>query len=187
MPRLTWDQVDLDAEQIAVSWQLQALPYLDRKAGTFRLPDGYEVRQLHRSQHLVRPKTGSGYRLIPAVMQMADALREWRAVAPESPHGLVWPRVKDGHPADVKDDLAEWKALQDTVGVRHPSGRHYVLHEARNTTATLLMEARVPNVVITAILGHSSIVVSHGYMHVGQGPAREAMEAVAERLAIGRA
>jgi integrase len=180
---LTWDQVDLDAEQIAVSWQLQALPYLDRAAGTFRVPDGYEVRRLYRAQHLVRPKTESGYRLVPAIIQMADALREWRRVAPESPHGLVWPRL-DGHPADVKDDLDEWKALQDTAGIRHPSGRHYVLHEARNTTATLLMEAHVPNVVITSIMGHSSIVVSQGYMHVGQGPAREAMEAVASRLQL---
>lgn len=183
---LTWDQVDLDAGQMAVSWQLQALPYLDRKAGTFKVPDGYEVRHLVGAQHLVRPKTSKGWRVMPMVGHMGPALEKWRRDSPESPHGLVWPAVS-GAPANVKHDLDEWKGLQGTAGIGHPSGRYYVLHEARNTAATLLMEAKVSNEVITAILGHSSIVTSRGYMHVNQEQARAAMERVVERLQLGPA
>ena len=43
-----------------------------------------------------------------------------------------------------------------------------MLHEARNTTATLLVEAGVDPKIIKAILGHSSIVTSRGYLHVNQ-------------------
>ncbi|MEZ0446613.1 phage integrase central domain-containing protein [Cellulomonas sp. ICMP 17802] len=43
---LTWECVDLEAGTLDVSWQLQALPYFDRKTKTFRVPDGYEARQL---------------------------------------------------------------------------------------------------------------------------------------------
>lgn len=181
---LTWDQVDFDAGAVHVSWQLQALPYLDRAADTFRIPDGYESRRLVGGLHLVRPKSAKGKRTIPLVGGLWPAMESWRVMAPESPHGLVWPRADGKKPADVKKDLEEWKALQCTAGVGHPAGRYYLLHEARNTAATMLMEAKVSNEVITAVLGHSSIVVSRGYMHVSQDQAREAMERVAARLEI---
>lgn len=181
---LTWDAVDLDSGILAVSWQLQALPYKtprDRSSG-FRIPDGYEARPLHGALHLVRPKTERGWRIIPLVEPMRLMLADWQG-RQDSPHGLVWPAA-NGQPADVKDDLEEWKALQCTAGVGHPSGRHYVLHEARNTTATLLMETRTPAEVITAIMGHSSIVTSRAYMHVSTDQARLALEQVARRLQI---
>lgn len=182
---LTWDHVDLDKGLITISWQLQALPYADRKAGTFRIPDGYEVRQLDRSLHLVRPKSRKGWRVIPLVPWMTSTLRTWRDIAPPSPHGLVWPAV-DGRPANSDADLDEWKALQSTASVGHPSGRHYVLHEARHTTATLLLEAGVDPAVITAMMGHSSIVTTRGYQHVSQTLARQAMEHVAEQLQLAQ-
>ena len=87
---LTWDAVDLTGGTIDVSWQLQSLPYANRTAGTFAVPDGYEARQLHRSAHLVRPKTAKGHRLIPLVPWMAAALTEWQRVAPVNPWALVW-------------------------------------------------------------------------------------------------
>lgn len=182
---LTWPAVNLDANTLTVSWQLQALPYVDKRdhAKGFRVPDGYEARQLRASLHLVRPKSRAGWRVIPLVPWMSDALAVWREIAPPSPHGLVWPGP-DGGPADTRDDFQEWLDLQAEAGVAHPSGRPYFLHEARHTTATLLMELGVPESVRIAIMGHSSIAVTRGYEYASQDEARKALAAVAERLGL---
>jgi integrase len=182
---LTWQAVDLEAKAIDVSWQLQPLPYVDRaqKALGFRVPRSYECRRLVGAWHLVRPKTQRGRRVIPIVPWMETALTGWRDVAPQSPHDLVWPRL-DGRPASDRDDTEEWHALQCAAGVGHPAGRWFHLHEARNTTATLLLEAGIDPEVIKAILGHSSIVTSRSYMTVHDAMIRDAMQKVAERLQL---
>lgn len=170
---LTWEAVDRRPGVLDVSWQLQALPYIDRRRRGlgFRIPDNFEARQLTGRMHLTRPKTRAGWRVIPVVPWMARSLERWREIAPESPHDLVWPAF-DGRPADAKDDLEEWKALQATAGVSHPAGRYYVGHEARHTAVTLLLEAGVEREVIEAIVGHARLV--DAYVH-----------APAERLAEG--
>lgn len=180
---LTWDAVQDDL--LDISWQLATLPYIDRrqKALGFRVPRNYEARPLEGAWHLVRPKTARGQRSIPVVPWMRTALDTWREQAPESPHGLVWPRL-DGRPADDRQDREEWHALQCTAAVGHPGGRWFHLHEARNTTATLLLEAGVDPEVIKAVLGHSSIVTSRAYMRVSEDMARQAMERVADRLRL---
>lgn len=182
---LTWDAVDLDAGTLVIDWQLQSLPYVDKadRSKGFRIPDGYEARQLRGAYHLVRPKTKSGYRVIPLVPWAVHALREWQKIAPDNPWGLVWPTAT-GRPVNLRDDTKEWHTLQAKVDVEHPSGRPYHVHEARHATATLLMELGVPESVIIAILGHSSILTSRGYMHASTTEARAALEKVAERLGL---
>ncbi|MDQ1736550.1 MAG: hypothetical protein QOH56_2801 [Pseudonocardiales bacterium] len=201
---LTWKAVDLDAGVIDVSWQLQSIPYQhgctrtgarwecarrfggDCPSRSLRIPDGYEYRQLDGNLCLVRPKTEKGTRLIPLVPWMSAALTQWRKVAPASPHGLVWPRP-DGRPQTSKADAEAWRDLQDVgqvASVDDTAGRRYQLHEARHTTATLLLEAGVDSEVIKAILGHSSIVTSRGYQHVSQELARKAMNELAGKLKL---
>lgn len=182
---LTWGCVDLDANALTISWQLQPLPYgvaRDTSSG-FRIPDGYEAQQLKGRWHLVRPKSKAGWRVVPIVPWLSTTLAAWRTVAPTSSHGLVWPTL-DGGPTDPKVDDAEWYALQEAAQVGHPAGRYYSAHEARHTTATLLLEAKIDPAVIVAILGHSSIITSRGYMHVDTRQTLDAMAAVAERLQL---
>ena len=188
---LTWSCVDLEAGTIDVSWQLDDLPYLDRAAETFRVPDGYEAVRLYGAYHLVRPKSKSGHRVIPLVPWMSAALADWKKVAPANQWGLVWPaerRTRGGQVATLpqvsKTDLAEWKAIQAEASVQHPAGRPYVLHEARNTTATLLLEGGVPEPVQIAIMGHSAIATTRRYQHVSQALAQQALDAVAERFEL---
>ena len=184
---LTWGAVDLAGESLTISWQLQPLPYADKhdRSKGFRIPDGYEARQLDRRMHLVRPKSKAGWRVIPLVPWMTSALERWQVMSPPSPHGLVWPAL-DGSPADENDDRAEWHALQGTAGVGHPGGRWFHVHEARSTTATLLKELGVPDDVRIAIMGHSSILSTRVYEKGDIMPAaREALEKVAGRLALG--
>lgn len=184
---LTWDEVDLERGLITVAWQLQSLPYVDRKDKRrgFRVPDGFEARRLEGAFHLVRPKSSAGWRVIPMVPWVREILTAWQTQAPPSRHGLVWPRP-DGRPRDKGEDSQEFTALQDAAGVRHPSGRPYTTHEARHTTATLLLEAGVPDVVTIAILGHSSIMTSRAYQHTSSAAARAAMDKVAAALEAAR-
>lgn len=190
---LAWDHVDLDAGTIDVSWQLQPLPYAhgcDEPCGEkpsrcphpkFRVPIGYEHDRVKGAWHLVRPKTASGKRVMPLVPWMTTALRQWQEVAPES--RLVWP-APDGGPRTDKVDLHAWHRLQDKAGVRHPTGRHYHLHEARHTAATMLMALGVDSQVIIAIMGHSSVLSTRAYQHADLTLMRAALDGVAERLQL---
>lgn len=183
---LTWQCVDLERRVIDVSWQLQALPYVSGRTGALRIPRGYEYRQLDGALSLVRPKTTAGKRIIPLVPWLHGALVDWKARAPQSPHGLVWPRT-DGHPRRPDKDTDDWHQLQDTAQVARVDamvGRRYLIHEIRHTTATLLLEAGIDSRVVIQILGHSTILSTRGYQHVSQALARQALESVAERLQL---
>lgn len=180
---LTWDAVDLKRGELDVSWQLQALPYLDRAAQTFKIPHGYEVRHLHGGHHMVRPKSAAGQRVIPLVPWLQESLRAWRDVAPASPHGLVWPRT-DGRAQTDEADRAAWYVLQREANVGKPDGKHYVLHEARHTAATLLLMAGVDPSVIKAIMGHSDILTTQAYQHAPRALLLQALEGVAASLQL---
>ena len=180
---LTWEAVNFKARTLDVSWQLQPLPYVSGRSGEFRIPDGYEVRQLYKSFHLVRPK--SRPRMIPMVPWLDAALRQWREAAPGSPHGLVWPR-RDGKPQTSRADSEAWKALQAAAGVSKGDGL-YVLHEARHTTATLLLAAGVDEAVITAIMGHSEYATTQTYLHAPTELLSRALDRVAEQLQLASA
>lgn len=180
---LTWSVVDLAAAEQDIAWQLQPLPYLDRAAETFRVPDGYEVRHLTGAYHLTKPKSKAGNRVQPLVPWMTGALTAWHRVAPASPHDLVWPRG-DGRPRTADSDRDQWHAMQARAKVAHPSGRPYHVHEIRHTTATLLLELGVDPAVVVAIMGHSSIATTRGYQHVKRAQARDAMLLVADKLGL---
>lgn len=187
---LTWDCVDLDAGTITIEWQLQELRYVDATRARFQVPRGYEARQLEGGLHLVRPKSKAGYRVVPLVPWMWEHLRALSASAPRHSHGLVWPSLRDpSRPRRAAEDRAEWRALQDAAGVaKHPdrggARRYWVLHEARHTTATLLLAAGVDEAVIRAILGHSTIASTRGYQHADVAMARQALETVATALQL---
>lgn len=187
---LTWAAVDLDAGTADISWQLQPVPYLDRDARTFLVPRGYDAKHLTGAWHLTRPKTSKGSRVIPLVPWMVTALTAWKAIAPTNPWGLIWSDIDTRAatpkpaPRSGRADRAEWLALQARAGVAHPAGRPYTLHEARHTTATLLMELGIDESVRTAIMGHSSITVTRGYQHASQAAASAAMAAMAEKLRL---
>lgn len=191
---LTWDAIDLDRRTVDVSWQLQSLPWADATRGHHRVPDGYSARHLSGAYHLTAPKTASGRRVIPLVPAVADALAAWRDVAPSNPWGLVWATRDTRNGRDVpkprrnRVDRAAWVDLQDRARVAAVDGvvgRRYDLHEARHTTATMLLELGVDPHVIVRIMGHSSMVVTRTYQHVSLDLARDALAGMADRLGLG--
>lgn len=188
---LTWDMVNLDGEEpsMTVAWQLKPLPYLvpRKRDSGFRVPIGFEARQLVGSLHLVRPKTSAGWRVVPLVPWMAASLAAWREIAPASPHGLVWPQA-NGRPRIDKNDRAEWFAIADearVAWVEGTQGCRYPLYAARHTTATVLRQLRVDNETIEEIMGHASILSTQAYLHTDPARKRAALEGVAGKLGLG--
>ena len=180
---LTWDHIDFDANLIRIEWQLQEVGYKDKSRTEFQIPANLRVERLEGNFHLTPPKSKAGVRVQPMVGPMREALLAWREVAPTSPHGLVWPNASGG-PLRSNKDRANWKALQDKAGVHKPDGSYFVIHEARNTTASLLLAAGVDPFIITQILGHTSITTSQGYMRVAESQKRQAIEQVAGLLGL---
>ena len=187
---LEWDRVDLDNGTLDIAWQLQPLPR-DKDAGRIVFPEGMEARHVVDNYYLLRPKTSKGRRMVPLSPMAWAALKAWREVAPENEWGLVFTlpdnrrmrgREDSPRPRHKGRDRALWYALQDEAGVRRSDGGRYTLHEARHTTASLLLEANVDPHVVTAIMGHSSIVTSRGYMHVATELARKALTDVGAML-----
>lgn len=182
---LTWPEVGTDT--LTVSWQLQAVPYLDKRDRSkgFALPDGYAVRQLDRRMHLVRPKSQAGSRVLPLLPVLAESLEVWRADDHAPGYGgLVWPAL-DGRPKEANDDRAEFHRIQAEAGVAHPAGRPYHPHEIRHATATLLLELGVPEAVRVQIMGHSTVASTNAYQHVDVEMAREALTRFAGALELG--
>ena len=180
---LEWDRVDLDRGLIDLSWQIQRIPWRHGHGCAcadgvravkcrHREPDApgwMEVRHASKGQWFTRPKTDSSKRALPIPEELLVALREWKEVAPATTLGLVWPDDRGG-PRSAKGEQVEWKELCVRAGARP-----LTLHSARHTMVTLLLEAGVSPEVIRQLAGHSTILSTRNYMHLGQDAARDAL------------
>ncbi|WRS30617.1 tyrosine-type recombinase/integrase [Actinomycetaceae bacterium MB13-C1-2] len=188
---LTWNAIDFERGLMDVSWQLQALPYntpRKRESG-FSVPDGYEVKHLEDSWHLVRPKSDAGQRVMPLIPYVAKYLAAWRdsSERPENKGGLVFPRA-DGYPRSQREDREDWRALQDAaqqwkvppVGDGKP--KYWEAYEVRRATATMLLRDHVDPKIIKTIMGHSDVLVTEGYQDVDEKMLRDALEQVSQSL-----
>lgn len=173
---LLWDYVDLDAGTLRIRWQLQRL--------------------IGRGLVLVEPKSRAGRRTIALPAQLVAALREhreaqsaersaagdlWDDTVPvlngQSLAGLVFAQV-NGRPLDPRRDWQDWKDLLRGAGVRDAR-----LHDARHTSASLLLAEGVPARVVMELLGHSQISLTLGtYSHVAPEVSRVAADRIGGRL-----
>lgn len=173
---LLWEHVDLGAGTMRVRWQLQRL------AG--------------RGLVLVEPKSRAGRRTIALPAQLVGALLDHRAAqdAEREKVGSLWDdRVPalggqelralvfaqvNGRPIDPRRDWQDWKDLLRDAGVRDAR-----LHDARHTSASLLLAEGVPARVVMELLGHSQISLTLGtYSHVAPEVSRVAADRIAGRL-----
>lgn len=179
---LQWDRVDLDKGTLDLEWQLQRIKL--KKGADPEDPKRFDVKAsfehipLWRGMALTDPKTDKSRRKIPLPEPLALLLMKYKEKQAPNPWGLVW--VSDlGRPISSRDDSQMWRDALAAAGVPE-----VVLHAARNTTATLLMEAGVDAHVIASILGHSSVVTTRGYQHVDLAHARKALANLDALLAI---
>lgn len=185
---LRWSAVDLDRGVMRVEWQLKPLPYRvprDRSSG-FRVPRGFESIRLRGAFHLVRPKTSAGVRVVPLVPWLRTELAAWSAIAPPSPHDLVW--SVSGEPMDAGIDRAAWEGIVEQADVwvpaRDGSRRRPLLYEARHTAASLLQASGADETTLTAIVGHSKITSTRAYLHADESRKLAALEKVGAQLGL---
>jgi integrase len=173
---LLWEYVDLEGGTLRIRWQLQRL--------------------IGRGLVLVEPKSRAGRRTIALPPQLVAALREHRAaqdaerelagsewqdevaVLNGKPlHGLVFAQP-NGRPLDPRRDWQDWKDLLGDAGVRDAR-----LHDARHTSASLLLAEGVPARVVMELLGHSQISLTLGtYSHVAPEVSRVAADRIGGHL-----
>lgn len=193
---LSWDDIDFTAGTLTVRHQLQRIPKGEglhlvppkSKAGrrTLSIPPELidALRQHLAEQRLIRVQEGP----------------QWEGWTTRTP----WPRgperkvplvfaQRNGRPVDPRADHRAWQALLTAadVGVTRTiaeDGKVTVvverrLHDARHTTATLLLEQGIPARVVMELLGQSQISLTLGtYSHITKRLTDEAAAAMSDAL-----
>lgn len=141
-------EVDRVTDSLDLSWQLIRITDISTAS-----PD-YEYRHLTGTQYLTRPKSQSGWRVIPLV----EPLRSILALHMQGlTDGLVF--TFDGRPWDPDTATKAWAKLLRDAGL--PS--NVVLHGARHTAVDLLDAAGVPLETARDLIGHSTTKMTSAY------------------------
>lgn len=166
LQRIRWEH---GCEQIGVDEKKKPLYKCERVRGAecpkrrIDVPADFEHRQAHGGLWWTRPKTRSGWRIIPLVdpLRAIIATRLDQAAAEPNPHGLVW-TTEAGAPIDPHMASRMWDQLLKDAGL--PDVR---FHDGRHTTVDLLLAAGVPEELIAEIVGHSNIHQTRAYKSKG--------------------
>lgn len=163
-------EADRVADELDISWQMQRLTWrhgckttcgykrgAECPARKLVLPNDYEYRHVTGGLFLTRPKSKSGWRIIPLVDPLASVLHEHLEAHQPGPNGFVFTR--DGKPIDPSDHSRSWRALLAETGIE----KNVRLHDIRHTTIDLLTIAGVPDDVIVQIAGHASRMQTNAY------------------------
>ena len=155
---------DRVADTLDLSWQIQ------RVKDITKAPADYEYRHITGTLYLTRPKSSSGWRVLPLVEPLHSIIKlavqtgqsgfvfnEWAQIDAKEGAEKVW--VNTGRPWDPSRATKRWKAVLKAAGLPE----NVVLHGARHTTVDLLDAAGVPHQVIQDIVGHSSVLTTRKY------------------------
>lgn len=188
---LRWSHVDLDNGIADLAWSLTRVTFAHGCDGTcgkksarvcpsryLPIPEAMRHEPLAGNHVLMTPKTRGSRRIVPLPAPLIDALRLQQQTTGHSRFGLVWCQ-DDGSPIEQKEDWTDWQNALTTAGLPKVT-----LHEARHTTASLLLELGVDVKVISAILGHSNAVITRQYQHASVDLSRAALSGLADRLEL---
>lgn len=113
------------------------------------------VEFVGNNPHIKEPKTSAGYRTIPLLDPLAEAL-------PASGTGLIFPR-EDGGLLTKTQYRKRWQRYCEGIGYE------ITAHQLRHGFATILYEAGVADKDAQELLGHASIAVTRDvYTHIRQ-------------------
>jgi integrase len=167
---LEWDRV---TDVLDLSWQLQRITNIKD------VPADFEYRQIKSTLYLTRPKSQSGWRIIPLVEPLKSILDLHRQDAATGEDGFDLVFREDGRPWDPDRATKAWKQLMRDAGLPED----VVLHGARHGVVDILYAAGVPEDLIQAIVGHSTRAMTRSYRtRVDVDRARAGMEALSALL-----
>lgn len=118
---------------------------------------------------IVEPKTRAGRRVVSLPPPLIVGLVDHRAAqdAERQQAGDMWQEggwvfaQPNGKPVDPRADYSEWKTLLAEAGVREAR-----LHDARHTTATMLLVLGVRGRAVMDVMGWSQASMKNRYQHV---------------------
>jgi integrase len=184
---LRWQDVDLDAETLAVRRSAQRLSWQHGCPDAERC--GFKPArcpQRHGGGIVFdTPKSTAGGRVVPLPVPLVNALRQHRRRQHEErlragsrwqDRGLVFAQL-DGKPLDPDRHSQAWRKLLAEAGVRPAR-----LHDARHTAATLLLVQGVDSRVVMALMGWSHQSMTRRYQHVVPELARDAADRMSAAL-----
>jgi integrase len=167
---LRWDDVNLDAGTLFVRrgrlrprWEHGCDGTCGRKFG------GYCPKRVALRDETAETKSRAGRRRIGLPDQLVELLRAHRdeqdrervAVAQLWTDGGWVFATLTGRPLNPRTDWTDWKKLLTRAGVR--DGR---LHDARHTSATVLLLLGVPERAVMGVMGWSNTAMAARYQHV---------------------
>lgn len=157
---LRWGDVDFDAKVIRIEQTLQSVRGGGLQFGT--------------------PKSASSRRTIPLLpiveARFLIALDGASGDGEPDPESLVFGR--GGKPVPPRADYDDWHAA--LLAAECPK---IALHAARNSAASLMEAAGIPDRMVAQILGHSSVQITHGYQDAELARMRSALEQMARMVA----
>lgn len=162
MQGLHWESIDLDGQSVTVR---HAYDPADR---SMKAPKSYAVRSIPLSDEITTllraklDKAGPGLQC-PVKHNRVTKCRT----------GLVFTQG-EGNPIDAHNFRhRSWAractraAVKDSQGRWNPVG-HVRIHDMRHTFASVLVRAGIPLAEVCTLMGHSSIMVTQRYAHLGR-------------------
>lgn len=129
------------------------------------------------------PKSAAGTRPIPLVGQIHTRLLLAWETAGRPTSGLVFHNA--GHPIQPKRDWQAWRDLLDRATVIPFAPLPVVaLHAARNSAASLMEAAGIPDRLVMQILGQSQVQTTHRYQTADIERMRAALEGAGKLLEL---
>lgn len=179
---LRWGNVDFDKGVLTLTHALDRLP-MSHGCGdacgakwasrcskpVWDVEPWFEFEPLTPPLALVDPKTEVSRRVMPMPAPFQVMLEQHFESSPPNKFDLVW-ATPAGEPISPAADLGAWKRATKRAGLPP-----VVLHEARHSTATMLVESGVDREIVMSILGHASILTARNYVHTSTKLARMAL------------
>ncbi len=160
-------------EVLGMDWR-----WVDWKAGTFTIKETRQNDYGYSGSVLGDPKAKASLRELPMVPQIEVRLRLLWDAAGQPTEGLVFPNSK-GTLLDPKKDWLNWRAFIKDAGVPV-----IALHAARNTAASIMEAAGIPDRLVMQILGQSQVRTTHSYQRAELERVRAALTQGTELLEL---
>jgi len=129
------------------------------------------------------PKTAGSVRPIPLVGQIETRLRIHWVAEGRPTSGLVF--HVNGQPIQPKRDWLAWRQLIDSAtDVPFAPLPYIALHAARNSAASLMEAAGIPDRLVMQIFGQTQVRTTHGYQRADMERMRTALESAGKLLEL---
>jgi len=165
---LEWENIDFEKKVIKVR-------------ATLNRVDGKLVRTEPKTQNSRRDiaLTEQALRMLKT-QKLQQAQERLKAGANWNPTGFVF-TTESGGPVDGRNLLRSFQGACMRLGIEGMG-----IHGLRHFAATLLLDSQVPMLVVSRILGHSSLAITADiYGHVIEETARHAMESLGSKVSFG--